>query len=99
MRRQELSGGIHVSGNGGRANVSVVSSDKTQETLYGTGSDREKEREISLPDDSTGPRVVHRFDKTSFREDIGKRECSCVQCECGDTTACIGKRCECCTVS
>lgn len=65
----------------------------------GMGSAIAEEKETPHPGDSRVAKVVHRFDKMSYREDIGRRECDCDGCKCGDSSACIEKRCRCCTVS
>jgi hypothetical protein len=65
----------------------------------GVGSDVEEERATPHPGDSTDADIAHRFDRTSFREDLGRRECACEGCACADSTACIRKACGCCTVS
>lgn len=64
----------------------------------GMGSDVANERGTSHPGDSSDVKVVHRFDKTSYHVDIGKLQCSCEACDCGDNALCIEKRCLCCTV-
>jgi hypothetical protein len=58
-----------------------------------------QEKETQNPVDSTDARVAHRFDKMSYREDLGRLECSCDTCKCGDSKGCIEKKCKCCTIS
>ena len=70
-----------------------------REVEPGMGSDVGDEKETPHPGDSSDAKAVHRFDKTSFRQDLGKRECSCDGCACRNTTVCLGKKCKCCTVS
>jgi hypothetical protein len=65
----------------------------------GMGSDVDQEKEVSHPGDPSDSNVVHRHDKTSFRQDLERLECACDVCTCGDITACIHKKCGCCTVS
>jgi hypothetical protein len=65
----------------------------------GMMSEDDDEKETSHLGDSSDASVVHRFDKTSYRQDLGKRQCACDACECGDSAICIRKRCSCCTVS
>lgn len=94
--------GTYISKDNLEISVSEVGSPKpnpVHETLYAMGRDVEQEKETQRPGDSIDARVVHRFDKMSYREDLGKLECTCDICQCGDSKICIEKKCRCCTVS
>lgn len=64
----------------------------------GLGSDVADERTTPRHGDASDAHVMHRFDKTAYRQDLGRRECACEECKCGDTPACIVKRCSCCVI-
>lgn len=68
-------------------------------TIPGMGSDVDEEQDTPHPGDSSDTNVAHRHDKMAYREDLGRLECACHACGCGDSTACIRKKCSCCTVS
>ena len=91
-----------MSNDNSRLNVSEVGSQKpnpVHETLYAVGSAPTQEKETQNQVDSTDARVAHRFDKMSYRADLGRLECSCDICKCGDSKGCIEKKCNCCTTS
>lgn len=65
----------------------------------GMGSEIVEDKETRPIGDSSDANAVHRFDKMTYRQELGKLQCACDACGCGDSSACIKKRCSCCTVS